>query len=228
MSIRAFLFDMDGLLMDTEALHIRAYVELTARLGRPQKAEALTRFIGHSNPTTCRWLIDEVGCKGTVEELAAAESQIYHELLEKERPAPLAGVREMFDLGDSLKFSRALVSSSADAQVDPTMQIIIDHLGRGGDWRDHFNAIATGDRVTHRKPAPDLYQLAMRELKLTPDECIAFEDSHAGVSSALAAGLRVVAIPNFHLNSDEVVQNRTPLVFETLLHASQNLDRILL
>ena len=227
MSIRAFLFDMDGLLMDTEGLHIRAYAQLTAQLGRPQTAESMKRFIGHSNPTTCRWLIDECGCPGTVEELATAEQNIYYAMLEKERPAPLAGVREMFDLGDSLKFRRALVSSSVDSQVDPTMQIIVDHLGRGGNWRDHFHAIATGDRVAERKPAPDLYQLAMRELELTPDECIAFEDSHAGVSAALAAGLRVVAIPNFHLNADEVVQNRTPLVYETLLHAAQNLDQIL-
>ena len=227
MSIRAFLFDMDGLLMDTEALHIRAYAELTARVGRAQSPESLRRFIGHTHLVTCKWLIEEAGCRMTMDELADAEQVIYFELLEKERPPALPGVREMFDIGDRLKFGRALVSSSAGNQVHPTMQIIHTHLERDGVWRDHFQSICTGERVTNRKPAPDLYQLAMSEMGLEPNECVAFEDSPAGITSALAAGLRVVAVPNYHLDSDEVVQGRTPLVYKTLLDAAGDLERIL-
>jgi beta-phosphoglucomutase-like phosphatase (HAD superfamily) len=227
LSIRAFLFDMDGLLLDTESIHIRAYAELTSKLGRAQSHESLRQFIGHTHVVTCKWLIEEAGCRATMEELVEAEHARYFEILEEERPQPLPGVREMFDTGDRLKFGRALVSSSVKHQVDPTMQIVTDHLGKAGPWRDHFQAISTGDRVEARKPAPDLYLLAMKEMGLEPRECVAFEDSPAGITSALAAGLRVVAIPNLHLDADEVVQSRTPLVYRTLLDAATDLERIL-
>ncbi len=227
MSIRAFLFDMDGLLLDTEAIHIRAYAELTARLGCPQSHETLKRFIGYSHPVACQWLMDEAGCPGPMEELIEAEQAIYFDILEKERPRPLSGVGEMFDAGDTLKFGRALVSSSVGFQVDPTMQIIATHLKRAGGWREHFQSVCTGDRVKERKPAPDLYELAMKELGLRPNECVAFEDSSAGIQAAVNAGLRVVAVPNLHLKPDEVVQGRTEYVYDTLLEVSRDLDRIL-
>ena len=111
---KAFLFDMDGLLLDTEDVHIRAYAELTRQLGKPQTHETLTRFIGHSHPVACRWLIDEAGCIGEVEDMIAREQDIYFQLLTSERPHPLPGVKEMFDLSDELNMLRALVSSSVD------------------------------------------------------------------------------------------------------------------
>jgi beta-phosphoglucomutase-like phosphatase (HAD superfamily) len=227
MKIRAFLFDMDGLLLDTESIHIRAYAELTARLGYPQSHETLKRFIGYSHIVACKWLMDEARVPGPMEELVEAEQAIYFDILEKERPRPLPGVREMFDIGDARKFGRGLVSSSVGFQVDPTMQIVTSHLNRAGGWREHFQSISTGDRVKERKPAPDLYQLAMKEMGMKPSECVAFEDSSAGIQAAINAGLRVVAIPNMHLSSDEVVQGRTELVFKTLLDAAQNIDAIL-
>lgn len=227
MSIRAFLFDMDGLLLDTEAIHIRAYAELTARLGCPQSHETLKRFIGYSHLVACKWLMEEAGCPGPMEELIEAEQAIYFDILENEKPEPLPGVGAMFDACDRMKFSRALVSSSVGFQVDPTMQIITTHLKRPGYWREHFQSVCTGDRVKERKPAPDLYQLAMQELNVKPHECLAFEDSSAGIEAALNANLRVVAVPNLHLNADEVVKGRTDLVFKSLSEVAENLDRIL-
>jgi len=221
--IRAFLFDMDGLLLDTENIHIRAYMELTRQLNVPQTFESLKRFIGHSHKVTVKYLIDELRCTPSFDELILREQELYFQILESERPAPLSGVREMFDAGDTLQLKRALVSSSVAHQVSPTMQIVVEHLSRSGPWRDQFHAVSTGDRVQRLKPAPDPYLLAMKELELDPDECVAFEDSPAGVEAACAAGCRVVAIPNIYLQRDDVVQGRTPHVFTTLQEAHANL-----
>ncbi|HYG75271.1 MAG TPA: HAD family phosphatase [Planctomycetota bacterium] len=221
--IRAFLFDMDGLLLDTEDIHIRAYMELTRQLGVPQSFESLKRFIGHSHQVTVKFLIDELGVKHTFEELVLREQDLYFEILHSEKPAPLPGVREMFDACERLQVKRALVSSSVEHQVSPTMQIVLDHISRQGVWKQHFNAICTGDRVKRLKPAPDPYLLAAKELELDPGECVAFEDSPAGIAAAHAAGCRVVAIPNMYLRRDEVVQGRTPHVFASLLEAHANL-----
>jgi beta-phosphoglucomutase-like phosphatase (HAD superfamily) len=225
--IRALLFDMDGLLLDTETIHINAYVELTARLGKPQTAQSLVRFIGHSHLVSCKWLIEELGCEGTIDGLIEQELAIYYRMLKEERPAPLPGVAAMFDSGDARGLKRALVSSSAGPQVDPTMQIVIEHLGRAGHWKEHFQSIATGEMVAKRKPAPDLYQLAVKNLGLAPEQCVAFEDSAAGVSAAHAAGVRVAAVPNSYLNAADVTQGKADYEFATLADAHASLDRLL-
>lgn len=236
--VRAFLFDMDGLLLDSEWLHIRAYMELTRRLGCPQDAAALKRFIGHSNHVTCAWLVEELRCPGTREELMAREYELYMEILERERPEPFEGVRELFELADRRGMQRALVSSSAREIVDPTMRMLAAHLRSGGyipvpqapavqSWREHFHSVCTGDRVERLKPAPDLYLLAARELGLAPGECVAFEDSPAGVSSAYAAGCRVVAVPNLYLPHLDVAQGKAAHVFATLAEAHRQIERVL-
>ena len=225
---RAFLFDMDGLLLDTEDIHIRAYMELTRQLGVPQSFESLKRFIGHSHNVTVRFLKDDLGCEPAFEDLIAREQVIYFEILESERPRPLPGVREMFDLCEELGLKRALVSSSVAFQVGPTMQIVLDHLERRGKWTEHFHVVCTGDRVKRLKPAPDPYLLAAEELGLAPEECIAFEDSPAGVTAAHAAGCCVVAIPNMYLQSAEVAQDKAHYVYKTLsdahVHMRQSLN----
>lgn len=223
----AFLFDMDGLLMDTEDVHIRAYMKLTQRLGKAQSFDSLKRFIGHSHHVTCKWLVEGLGFENPMEELIAWEHELYFQILDDEKPSPLPGVRELFDLGDELQLKRALVSSSIHKQVDPTMRILTENLKRMGEWKSHFQAICTGDRVQRLKPSPELYLLATKELNLDPRHCIAFEDSPAGVSAAHAAGCRVVAIPNMYLNAEEVSQGKAHYVFKTLAEAHKNMDAIL-
>jgi HAD superfamily hydrolase (TIGR01509 family) len=216
---RAFLFDMDGLLLDTEDIHIRAYMELTRQLDVPQTFNSLKRFIGHSHNVTVRFLKEDLRCAPTFEELIAREQKIYFDILESERPHPLPGVREMFDLCEQRGMKRALVSSSVAFQVGRTMEIVLEHIDRRGAWKEHFQAICTGDRVKHLKPAPDPYLLAISELGLSPQECVAFEDSPAGVTAAHEAGCCVVAIPNMYLLPDEVSQGKAHYVFKTLSEA---------
>lgn len=226
-SIRAFLFDMDGLLLDTETLHTIAYMELTERLGHPQTEQRLIQFIGHSHLVSCKWLIEEIGVKATIDELIEEELKIYFRLLATRRPEPMPGVAEMFNACEKRGFKRALVSSSAHDQVAPTMELVMEHLGRRGGWKEHFDSICTGERVAERKPAPDLYLLAVKELGLRPEECVAFEDSPAGVSAAHAAGVRLVAVPNSYLKVEDVVQKKTPHVYSSLVDVHKELDRIL-
>ncbi|HEY3321557.1 MAG TPA: HAD family phosphatase [Planctomycetota bacterium] len=227
MNIRALLFDMDGLLLDSEMLHIRAYQRLTEQLGHPQDAEALKRFIGRSCRVTCGWLINDLGCEGTIDGLMAREKAIYFELLHQDRPEPLPGVAEFFNLADTKGLKRALVSSSPGFQVAPTMQVVTEHLKRPGTWSDHFHAVCTGDRVQHVKPSPDLYLLAAQDLKLSPTECLAFEDSPAGVQSAAAAGCKVVAVPNMYITDQDVSQGKADYVFDTLAEAYHALHPLL-
>jgi beta-phosphoglucomutase-like phosphatase (HAD superfamily) len=224
--VRAFLFDMDGLLMDTELLHTHAYMELTVRYGKPQTEKALFNFIGHTAPVTTKWLNETVGIKIELETLIEEELEIYYRLLDERKPPSLPGVREMFALGEQHGLRRALVSSSIRKQVDPTMKLVCGHIGKDGHWHAHFDTVCTGDRVTNRKPAPDLYQLALKELGLQPTEAIAFEDSPAGVSAAHAAGIPVVAVPNTYLRDRDVAQGKAQWVFDSLADAHKEMRKL--
>jgi beta-phosphoglucomutase-like phosphatase (HAD superfamily) len=225
--IQAFLFDMDGLLIDSEGLMMRAYIEMVAREGRTLRTDDLKPFIGSQHRVGCTWLVENGWCKGPPETVTALALEIFLKMMADEKPPPLPGVSEIFALGEKLGMKRALVSSSTPYQVDPTMLVIGGHLGFKGTWREQFHVACTGDRVKNKKPAPDLYLLAIEELKLRPDECLAFEDSPAGVTAAHAAGVRVCAIPNMHLNQETVTQGKADYCFESLLSACKRLPEIL-
>jgi beta-phosphoglucomutase len=228
MKIRALLFDMDGLLLDTELIHIQAYVRLTTELGVPQEMDSIKRFIGFSHTVACGTLIDELKLKLTLDEMIQLQHEIFVRILEEAQPQPLPGVREWFDLCDEHKLPRALVSSSKPHQVSPSMTIIMRHLKRDEAWRGFFHSVCSGDRVERLKPEPDIYNLALKELGFAPQECVAFEDSPAGVRAAHAAGLNVVAIPNKYLTREQVVHKDTRHVYASLLDAHADANAFLL
>ncbi|MCZ7648808.1 MAG: HAD family phosphatase [Planctomycetota bacterium] len=205
-SLRAFFFDMDGLLIDTEDLHMRAFAETAAALGYAREPREYACWIGHSSWKVSAWLAEQVKVRTTPDEIMRIEQENFLRILREERPAPLAGSREMFDACDALGLPRALVSSTVYPQVVKTMEVVLGHFGREPDLERHFGAVVTGDRVTNLKPDPEPYLKAAAGLGVPPERCIVFEDSPAGVKSARAAGCRVVAIPNEYLEPGEVVR----------------------
>lgn len=203
-TIRAILFDMDGLLIDTEDIHLRAFAAAATRVGYPSEAKDYLSWIGHSSISLGRWIAERATLKESPEAIVELEQDIFLKILRDERPAPLPGARDMIDLCDTAGFRRGLVSSTVYPQVLLTMEVVLSHLGRPERLEETFASVTTGDRVPRMKPAPDPYLQAARELGFAPGQCLVFEDSPAGVASAKAAGCRVVAIPNIYLQRDEV------------------------
>lgn len=217
-TIRAMLFDMDGLLIDTEDIHLRAFAETATRLGYPSKPKDYLSWIGHSSPSLGEWMKGKVTAQTTAQAIVELEQEIYLEILHNERPQPLPGAREMIDFCDAANFRRGLVSSTVYPQVVPTMAVVLAHLGRPTKVEDTFHAVTTGDRVARLKPAPDPYLQTAKALGLEPSACMVFEDSPAGVAAGCAAGCRVVAIPNMYLKADDV-KKEADASFNTLADA---------
>ena len=224
--IRALLFDMDGLLLDTESLHIRAYAELTRRLGKPRPAEVFKQFIGITHQVTAQWMINELDLTNSCAELVAQQQAIYLQMVATERPPPLPGVREIFDQCEQRALKRGLITSSEKVQAEMIMQMVIEHLNQPGDWKNYFDVVCTGDQVKNRKPSPDLYLLATEKLKLPADACLVLEDSPAGIIAAHDAGCRVVAVPNPYLKADDVAQGKADFVCASLLDVLKNFDKL--
>lgn len=216
--IRALLFDMDGLLLDTEDLHMRAFAETAVRLGFPCRPEDFTCWIGRGSSETSQWLAERCRVPATPERIFQMEQESYLDLLLRERPRPLPGVQEMIGVCDEHGFRRGLVTSTGYAQMVSTMAVVLSHLGRPEDCAQTFHALTTGDRVTRRKPDPEPYLRTAQELDMEPAACLVFEDSPAGVAAGRAAGCRVVAIPSPYLNKAEV-EREAHASFPTLAEA---------
>lgn len=182
--IRALVFDFDGLILDTETPLIDAYSDVHSAYGKPFDRNLFIREVGHADFAFDPW--KEFGGTYDRGELDR-EMRFYKQIRVLAQPI-LPGVVPMMDLARKMGLAVALASNSPHQHCN-------NHLERIGLLK-RFQVIACREDVASPKPAPDLYQLAVGRLGLSPHEAIAFEDSHAGSVAAKRAGLWCVAIPN--------------------------------
>ena len=182
----AVIFDMDGLMFDSEAVYRRAWLHWVHEFGAIMDDPTFHRFIGR-NATSSRALLAEL----------YGDQFDAGEFLRRTREHALAevsssGVPEKPGLRPLLAFleERGIPKAVATSTDRPIASRWLDGL------LPSFGALATGDEVAHGKPAPDLFLLAARRLGVPPAECLALEDSAAGVQSAQAAGMTVVMVPD--------------------------------
>ena len=193
-TLKAVLFDLDGLMVDTEPYQFGAFQVLLARRGIELPESAMAGLLGYDEVTNLRQLKPQYDLPETVEELLAERRQIYLELLARERVAPMAGFWEVSGEARRLGLKQAVVSSSTRAYVEAALAKVFSARPELGGFAGYFDAIVCGDEVENTKPAPDLYRLAVERLAVVPEECLALEDSPAGVRSARAAGARCLAV----------------------------------
>ena len=182
---RALLFDMDGLMVDSEPLWFEVEREFARARGGDWTEALGTACIGMGMANTLRVMHESFGVPVDVERDASVIVELFvarvGELTLK------TGFDELLAEALSKGVPRALASSSARRLVEAT-------LARFG-VRERFDAVVTGDCVAHPKPAPDIFLEAARRLRVPPEACVVLEDSLAGVRAARAAGMRVIAVP---------------------------------
>jgi HAD superfamily hydrolase (TIGR01509 family) len=201
-ALRAFLFDFDGLILDTETASRAGWQWIYREHGHelpPEKWELVVGTVGRWDPF--EHLEGLVG--GPLERDALNERRYAHELsiIEAEELRP--GIADYFTAAERLDLRRAIVSSASRRWIDMHLK----RLERAVGW----DAIVTADHDEVRaKPAPTLYLEALEVLGVEPGEAVAFEDSPNGVRAAKAAGIYVVGVPNnvtrsFGLDEADVV-----------------------
>lgn len=195
---KAILFDMDGLMLDSERIYYRAQQEAASQLGYAASHELMISFIGHSAEACELTMVEAAGNRFGVEEYHALWTQLWRDIIRVEGVPVKEGLLPLLDWLRDTDAPRAVVTSSLDHEAELCLEATgLNH---------YFEHVVTGDQIEHMKPAPDIYLLAAKRIGVEPQACIALEDSDAGVIAAANAGMRVVMIPDLRKPSEEALQ----------------------
>ena len=189
----AVIFDLDGVLVDSEQLWNQAREEFTKESGGRWRPDATRAMMGMSSPEWSRYLHDELGVPLDPDEISRdAVGRMEHLYCDRLplMPGATDAVRTL-----SGRWPLGLASSANREIID----LVLDLAG----WTDAFRATVSSEEVACGKPAPDVYLEAASRVSVGPERCAAVEDSSNGLRSAAAAGTAVIAVPNPHYPPDE-------------------------
>lgn len=200
----AAIFDMDGVLVDSNPYHLQKWIDLLNERHIPYDESALPRqILGSRNDTAFRTFFGP--------QLSAREMQELGEELEAKfrrvfapHAKPLPGLRSLIEECQAQGVLMAVASSAMTKNVE----FIVEALG----LRPYLRAIVTGDEVSHPKPDPEIYLKTAQKLGLAPSACVAFEDSFVGVEAAKRAGMKCVGIASTFPARELRAQTRADLV----------------
>lgn len=216
--ITAVIFDMDGLLIDSERISRLTWMQVFEAWGYPFEPEIYGQVIGRNVAGTIKLFSERYGPDFPFE----AMYQRKWELMNAEIAAhglPLKpGAVAMLDLVDKLGLPKALASSSA-------RRMIIEKLNLTG-LQDRFCLSVAGDEVEHGKPAPDIFLKAAQLLQVEPNACCVFEDSEMGIQAAHAAGMIPFMVPDVNAPSAEITMIAAE-IFPSLHEAVTYLQRLM-
>jgi HAD superfamily hydrolase (TIGR01509 family) len=204
--VQAVVFDMDGLLLDTETVYQAAMIEAGRAFDIDFTAATYQSMVGKTNPECAVMLRDLYGPTFPVEAYFARTWSDVEILLEAEVRLK-TGVMEILDYLDALGLPRAIATSNSRQAVDR-------YLGRF-DLVKRFHAVVANADVTRHKPHPDPYLEAARRLNVHPSLCLALEDSHPGVRAAHAAGMMTIMVPDI-LDPNEEMHDKCVHVADSL------------
>lgn len=194
--LKGAIFDMDGVLIDTEKLYLRFWKEAAAEFGYDMRDEHVFAVRSMARKYSIPKLKSMLGEDFPTEEVRSRRTELMNDFISK---SGIETKKGLFRLLNHLRDSGIKIAVATATQRERTLS----YLSRIGAL-EFFDAVICGDMVTAGKPAPDIYLTAAAELGLPPEECAAFEDSPNGLMAAHSAGCYTVMVPDLTQPDDEV------------------------
>lgn len=216
-SLQAVVFDMDGLMLDTERLFRRAYQQAAMENGYHLPDELYARMIGHRADSSQRILREGLGEAAPCDEIIEGARRHYYQLIERGGIPLRPGLLELLDYLEEESLPRA-VATSTHYELACIKLKAVGLLSR-------FSGVVSGDQVPHGKPAPDIYLEAAKLLGVDPTHTLALEDSPAGLTSAHRAGMVAFLIPDL-MEPDESITSIADGIFPGLLEVKSYLQEV--
>jgi HAD superfamily hydrolase (TIGR01509 family) len=203
--IRALLFDLDGLMVDSEPHSLNSWRVVLSTRGVVLEQNVIDRMFGLRQTDAARMLADVYGLAESPELLAREKEEYQITHLAGQVP-PMPGLSALIEECTQRELRIAVASSG----VRPYVLAVLEAVALTG----RFSAIVTGDEVKNGKPAPDIFLAAAQALQVEPQQCMVLEDAPTGVQAAKAAGMRCIAVPNGHTRQLDL--SAADLIFPSL------------
>lgn len=203
----AVVFDMDGVIFDSERAVMQCWKEVASRHNIPDIEKAILACTGTTMVRTREIMLNLYGADFPYDEYARESSAIFHSRYDGGRLPMKPGVKELLTFLKDRGKKIALASSTRQ-------QVVTDEL-RDAGIIEYFDRIICGDMVSRSKPAPDIFLKACEELNVSPSDSYAIEDSYNGIRAAHAGGLHPIMVPDL-LPADEEMQSLAEIVLPRL------------
>ena len=214
--LQAIIFDLDGLMADSEPLAEWAWNQVLKQYGHKLDAQILQSILGLRVIDSARDLCQHFHLPISPKEAAGARDRLFLQAV----PSQLQACPGLFALLEELE-THGMPLGIATSGHKEYVELALQTLG----IQERFRAIARGDEVERGKPDPEVYLLAASRLRVDPSECLVLEDAPLGVTAALAAGMLCVAVPNPRIPTSEFTAAHH--VFSSLVEVHGALDHLL-
>lgn len=219
MRVTAFIFDLDGVIVDTAIYHYKAWKRIAKeKLDHNFSEENNERLKGVSRMQSLEILLEIANSAGfneiEKEKLASYKNTLYVEYINKITPQNiLPGVSEF--LSEIKKFNLKTGIGSASKNT----RLLLERIG----LTNYFDSIVDGNKITKAKPHPEVFLKCAEELKIKPDQCVVFEDAIAGIEAANSAGMKSIGVgdPKILEKADMVISSFVGLTVEGVLNLSK-------
>ena len=205
--LKGAIFDMDGLMVDTEKLYLKFWMLAAKDYGYDMKPEHVFAIRSMARKYSIPKIKSFLGEDCPTEEIRAHRTALMNEYVRENGIEVKKGLFTLLDYLRGRGIKMAVATATPRGRTEEYLRII-------GAY-DYFSAMVCGDMITNGKPAPDIYLTAAKALGLPPEECAAFEDSPNGITAAHAAGCHAVMIPDM-TQPDEEIKPLLSAVYDSL------------
>ena len=190
----AVIFDLDGTLIDNNSYHIEAWKIFYNKIGKPFSKEEYTKNInGRINSDIFNYIFDTILSSEEIDLYSTEKEALYRELYEP-HIKPINGLIDFLEELENEKIPKAIATSG----LTPNINFMFEHV----PIKKYYADVIDASQISKGKPHPEIFLKAAAAVKANPENCVAFEDSVAGIRSAKAAGMKVIGLTTTHIAED--------------------------
>ncbi|MFC2084265.1 HAD family hydrolase [Bacteroidota bacterium] len=215
--VKAVVFDLDGLLVDSEPVWFKARKSFMQRFGLTWIDEDHKKQMGVSTNSWANYTYEMINGKLSHQEIIDGILNIMTSYYENGQMQILPGAEEALEYCSN-NFIVGLASGSPMRLINAALN--------GNKWAKYFVEVVSSDEVEHGKPAPDVYMEIFERLSVLPEECVVIEDSGGGIKAGSSAGAKVIAIPNKEMLPDQEILSYADIILDSLYQIPEAIDKI--